>query len=165
MEQGSIPLFIQWDERWGYKTYGSNCMGVTGCGPTCFSMVLCGLTGSTEWDPYSVAQYSEEQAYYVCGEGTSWSLMTEGARALGLQASVGTVSEEYIREHLSSSTPMIASMYPGDFTYTGHFIVLTGIDENGDVTVNDPNSPSNSEKAWSMDVLLPQIRSLWVYAL
>ncbi|MCC8066097.1 MAG: hypothetical protein LIO94_03200, partial [Clostridiales bacterium] len=53
--------------------------------------------------------------------------------------------------------------YPGDFTYTGHFIVLTGIDGDGNVTVNDPNSPSNSSKTWSLDILVPQIRSLWIY--
>lgn len=163
VEEGSIPLFIQWDERWGYRTYGSDCMGITGCGPTCLSMILYGLTGTTDWDPYSVALFSEEHGYYVWGEGSSWNLMTEGAELLGLQAAAGTVSAEYIQENLSASTPMIASMYPGDFTYTGHFIVLTGIDEDGNVTVNDPNSPSNSSKTWSLDTLVPQIRSLWIY--
>lgn len=37
-------------------------------------------------------------------------------------------------------------MYPGDFTYTGHFIVLTGIDENGAITVNDPKQPRQHQK-------------------
>jgi len=54
-------------------------------------------------------------------------------------------------------------MYPGDFTYTGHFIVLTGIDENGAITVNDPNSPANTKKHWSMTEILPQIRQSWGY--
>ncbi len=164
VKKSDIPLFIQWDKRWGYKIYGSTCMGVTGCGPTCISMVVCGLTKTTDWNPYEVAKFSEEQGYYVWGTGTSWSLMTEGARLLGLQAEVGEISAAYIQEHLSSSTPMIASMYPGDFTYTGHFIVLTGIDEEGNVTVNDPNSPQNSAKTWPLETLLPQIRSLWVYS-
>jgi hypothetical protein len=54
-------------------------------------------------------------------------------------------------------------MYPGDFTYTGHFIVLTGVDANGDIIVNDPNSRKNSEKHWSLETLIPQIRSIWKY--
>ncbi|MCD8152609.1 MAG: C39 family peptidase [Clostridiales bacterium] len=37
-------------------------------------------------------------------------------------------------------------MGPGDFTTGGHFIVLTGIDSDGNVIVNDPNSRINSEK-------------------
>jgi hypothetical protein len=26
--QGTIPLFLQWDERWGYETYGSDLNGL-----------------------------------------------------------------------------------------------------------------------------------------
>ncbi|MDO5135256.1 MAG: C39 family peptidase [Eubacteriales bacterium] len=161
---GEIPLFIQWDERWGYKTYGSDCMGVTGCGPTCISMIECGLTGNLAWNPYETAKYAEDQGYYVDGSGTAWGLMTDGASAFGLKASRGIVSEEYIRENLSPQTPMIASMLPGDFTYTGHFIVLTGIDQEGNVTVNDPNSRRNSEKTWPADTLAAQMAAIWRYS-
>ena len=162
-ENSEIPCFLQWDERWGYETYGSDFLAVTGCGPTCLSMVTCGLTGSKEWNPLAVAQFSEKEGYYVPGEGTSWSLMTEGAQTLGLTAENIPVTEETIRTTLQSGTPMICSMYPGDFTYTGHFIVLTGIDENGSITVNDPNSPANTQKHWPMSEILPQIRQSWGY--
>jgi hypothetical protein len=40
VRKDNIPLFIQWDKRWGYKTYGSNFLGVNGCGPTSLSMVI-----------------------------------------------------------------------------------------------------------------------------
>lgn len=161
--QGMIPLFLQWDERWGYRSYGNNFFGVNGCGPTCLSMVVCGLTGNTDWNPYAVGQFSEQSGYYVPGEGTAWDLMTEGAQALGLQAQWGEISGDYIRSCLWEGSPIICSMAPGDFTYTGHFIVLKGLDGEGKVIVNDPNSPQNSEEHWSMDVLLPQISALWSY--
>lgn len=165
VEPGKIPLFIQWDKRWGYEDYGSSCIAVSGCGPTALSMVLCRLTGTTEWNPYEVAKYSEEQGYYIPGQGTSWELMTTGAESLGLTAAPGELSADYIREKLSQNLPIICSMYPGDFTYTGHFIVLTGIDSDGNIIVNDSNSRQNSEQHWEMDVLLPQIRNLWTYQL
>ena len=87
---------------------------------------------------------------------------------------VSTLLTEYLRAYhirpgirlataLQSGIPLICSMYPGDFTYTGHFIVLTGIDENGAITVNDPNSPANNKKHWSMTEILPQIRQSWGY--
>ncbi|MDO5390697.1 MAG: papain-like cysteine protease family protein [Eubacteriales bacterium] len=161
--KGEIPLFIQWDKRWGYQYYGNDLLGITGCGPTCISMVVCGLTGSDDWNPYRVSQFSEENGYYVPGEGTSWNLMTYGAEKLGLDSEMGTISADYIMNNLSVSTPMICSMNPGDFTYTGHFIVLTGIDSNGDIIVNDPNSKKNSQKRWSLETLIPQIRSIWKY--
>ena len=34
---------------------------------------------------------------------------------------------------------------------------------DGNVTVNDPNSPKNSETAWPLENLLPQIRAVWRY--
>lgn len=165
VQSGTIPLFIQWDERWGYETYGNTFLALTGCGPTCISMVICGLSGTTSWNPYEVAKFSEQQGYYVPGEGTAWNLMTEGAQLLGLNASYGEVSSDFIYNNLSPRHPMICSMWPGDFTTSGHFIVLTALDENGSVIVNDPNSKGNSVKHWTMDVLLPQIRSLWIYGL
>ena len=165
LEQGKIPLFIQWDKRWGYESYGSNFIGTAGCGPTCLSMVLCGLTGETEWNPLKVAEFSEEKGYYVSGSGTSWALMTDGATELGLLADTGKIEAGYILDHLSAQTPMICSMRPGDFTYTGHYIVLTGMDSEGRIMVNDPNSPSNSDRTWELDVLLPQIKGIWTYSL
>lgn len=163
LKDGEIPLFIQWDKRWGYKSYGDDFLAVTGCGPTCMSMIVCGLTGDSEWNPYEMARFAEEQGYYVDGVGTSWELMTTGAEYFGLQASYGTVSESFIQENLSDLSPMICSVGPGDFTYTGHFIVLVGIDSNGDIIVNDPNSKINSEKHWALNELVPQIKSIWIY--
>lgn len=161
---GGIPLFIQWDSRWGYEQYGTNYLGVNGCGPTCLSMVTCGLTGGAERSPLAVARFSEANGWYTSGVGTSWALMTDGAEALGLSAGEGEISEEYIRQNLSPQTPMICSMKPGDFTDSGHFIVLTGVDGDGGIRVNDPNSPANSARSWPVEVLVKQIKGIWRYS-
>ena len=163
VSKGSIPLFIQWDERWGYKSYGSNFFAVNACGPTSLSMVICGLTGNTDANPYQVARYSETMGYYIPGEGTSWDLMTKGAESYGLSVETGEPSADYILGALSCGKVLICSMWPGDFTTSGHFIVLTGLDVQGNITLNDPNSIEKSEKSWTMDVLLPQIRAAWSY--
>lgn len=163
VEKGKIPLFLQWDERWGYDKYGSDFHAVTGCGPTCLSMVVCGLTGETKWNPRVVAQFSEKEGYYVPGQGTAWALMTSGAQRLGLQAEEVSLNSDVILDGLREGKPFICSMYPGDFTTSGHFIVLAGIDAGGKVIVNDPNSKKNSRKHWDVDVLLPQIKNIWRY--
>ena len=164
IKEGEIPLFIQWDERWGYGRYGTGYIGIVGCGPTCLSMVVCGLTGNKTATPDEVSRYSAGMGYYITGQGTSWSLMTQGAQHYGLTYSQGKVSADYIRNNLSAKTPMICSMKPGDFTSQGHFIVLTGIDENGRIRINDPVSPANSKESWDLDVLVPQIRNVWKYS-
>ena len=33
-----VPLMMQWDPRWGYMKYGSDVVGITGCGPVCLAM-------------------------------------------------------------------------------------------------------------------------------
>lgn len=161
--KGIVPLFLQWDERWGYETYGSDFLAVTGCGPTCLSMVYCGLSGETGWNPLEVARMAEKEGFYVAGAGSSWDLMTEGAAQLGLTVNSVIYDAEHILETLENGTPIICIMRPGDFTTSGHFIVLTGVDEDGKVTVCDPNSRINSGKSWDVKDLIPQIKNLWGY--
>lgn len=55
------------------------------------------------------------------------------------------------------------SMRPGDFTTTGHFIVLTKV-ENGKIKVNDPNSRIRSGQLWDYERLEPQIQNLWAFS-
>lgn len=161
---GGIPLFIQWDERWGYKTYGDDFLAVTGCGPTALSMVCVGLTGNLEMNPYAVAKMAQADGYYVNGSGSSWNMMTGLAGKLGLSANELGLDADVIRSKLRDGHPIICIMGPGDFTSTGHFIVLTGVKSNGDVTVNDPNSRKNSDKSWNLEDIMSQMRDLWVYS-
>lgn len=160
---GGIPLFLQWDERWGYRDYGGDFMALNGCGPTCLSMVCCGLTGEKKWNPYRVAMMAEKSGYYVEGSGSSWSLMYDGAAQLGLRAENVTFDRDIIVDTLRQGRPIICVVGPGDFTTQGHFLVLTGIDDSGKILLHDPNSRKRSEKAWELDELMPQIRDLWSY--
>lgn len=162
---GEIPLFLQWDARWGYEMYGNDFMGVNACGPACLSMVCCGLSGEGYWNPREVARMAEESGYYVAGVGSSWELMEEGARKLGLRARDVEMREEQILKALRAGWPVICSVRPGDFTTAGHFIVLARADAQGNITVRDPNSRVNSEKTWRVERLIPQIKKAWAYAL
>ena len=80
-----------------------------------------------------------------------------------MSVETGEPSADYNVGTLSCGKVLICSMWPGDLTTSGHFIVLTGLDVQGNITLNDPNSIEKSEKSWTMDVLLPQIRAAWSY--
>lgn len=164
LQENTIPLFLQWDERWGYQKYGNDFMAITGCGPTCLSMIRCGLGGDDEWNPLKVAKMAEKNGFYVDGVGTSWELMTTGAKKLGLDVDCVIYDEAHVVAELKNGNPIICSMRPGVFTTSGHFIVLTGVDEKGKVTICDPNSRANSDRSWKMEELIPQIRGLWSYS-
>ena len=162
--KGEIPHFLQWDKRWGYETYGSDFLAITGCGPTCLSMVVCGLTGETQWNPYEVAKMAEDNGYYVDGSGSSWDLMSSGAEKLGLTVSNVIFDEEHIRSTLEAGQPIICIMGPGDFTDAGHFLVLTGVDKNGDIILRDPNSVERTNRHWDLQKLMSQMKNLWDYS-
>ncbi len=159
---GGIPLLLQWDERWGYAIYRDNMIAINGCGPTALAMVAAGLTGDAGITPDRVARYAAEQGYYEGDAGTSWTLMTEGAAAFGVIGQEIGLSREQVFAELESGHPVICSMRPGDFTSTGHFIVLVGI-EDGKIRVNDPNSRARSQVLWEYDRLESQINNLWSY--
>nr|MDD6335663.1 papain-like cysteine protease family protein [bacterium] len=137
---GGIPLLLQWDPRWGYDMYGSSMMALSGCGPTCLSMVASYLTGNTAYSPRVIADYAQKNGHYVHGIGTAWSLMTQGAAAFGLTATEVPLDAGVITKRLREGKPIIVSVKAGDFTTTGHFIVLTDAPAEGRVTVHDPNS-------------------------
>lgn len=160
--EGEIPLLLQWDDRWGYVSYGDDIIALDGCGPTCLSMVAVGLTGNVKWTPVRVARMSQTQGHYVEDQGTAWTLMHEGCKQLGLEAKVIGLSEEEMATELRAGRPIIASMAPGDFTDSGHFIVFTEY-KDGKFYVNDPNSLKNSEVGWEYDRIKTQIKNMWSY--
>lgn len=158
---GEIPLFLQWDTRWGYEQYGDNMMALTGCGPTCLSMVTVGLTGNTDWNPLAVASFADENSYYCNGSGSYWTLISQGSYALGISATELPLDEFTIRQQLEQGNPIICAMGPGDFTTQGHFLVLVGENDDGTIKLHDPNSRKNSESSWALAQLMTQMQNLW----
>lgn len=156
-----VPLFMQWDERWGYDKYGDGIIGINGCGPTCLSMVATYILKNNYMNPEWMANFSEESGY-VSDNGTLWALMSSGARKLGLESVEIPLDENRVYSNLEVGNPIICSVGPGDFTTEGHFIVLAGL-EDGKIIVNDPNSRKNSKKRWTFDEIKGQIKNIWVF--
>lgn len=157
----SVPLFMQWDKRWGYKIYGDDVAALTACGPTCLSMVATYLLQDTKYSPDYMIDFAIDSGYCVKGGGSLWTLISEGGTKLGLDVTEIPLDKDRVIRNLEVGNPIICVMGPGYFTKKGHFIVLTGI-EDGKIKVNDPNSYRNSEKLWNFDKFSSQIRNLWV---
>lgn len=158
--KGSVPYLYQIDPAWSEQPYAGGTIGENGCGPTCLSMVYVALTGDTSMGPVEMAALSERGGHTVDGM-TAWTLMTDGARSLGLESEELPASEDAVADALRSGQFIIASMRPGDFTTTGHFIVLAGLDGDGSVTVRDPNSEERSHESWELARVLGQCANLW----
>ena len=160
VEAGETPYLIQYDTRWAYHAYGSSVMGITACGPTCLSMAAIGLTGDAAATPARVADYAESAGHYVPGAGTAWTLFTDGAAAFGLRGTAMETDKSAMKAALDEGKLLVASMLPGDFTTSGHFILIVDHGLFG-FRVYDPNSPELSSRSWSFDKLAPQTAQLW----
>lgn len=160
--KGKFPLLLQYDKRWGYGIYGDDILALTGCGPTVITMAYAGLTGKSDLTPYEVSQIAYDNGYY--DSGTTWDFMREGVELLGLKGREIPLSEEAMITSVNNNMPIVLSMRPGDFTSSGHFILVTNY-QDGMFKVNDPNSQKRSNKPWSYDTLKGQIKNLWSISL
>lgn len=158
------PLFLQWDPRWGYASYGNDSnIGLVGCGPTSLSMVLYYLTKDETITPDKIAKYSMENGYYMSGTGTMWALMEEVPLLYDIKVNQPGISDKKIKRELDQGNIIICAMRAGDFTAEGHFIVIYGYDEDG-LKVNDANCVARSRKSWTYEEIGSQIKSLWSFS-
>lgn len=160
VKKGQYPLLLQYDKRWGYGNYGDSVIAISGCGPTSVAMVIAGLTGRNDITPYDIAKYAYENGYYE--NGTSWDFFTKGVIKYGIIGKEISLSESVMVKELKKGHPIICSMRPGDFTTTGHLILITDY-KNGKFKINDPNSKERSNKSWSYQTLNVQIKNLWSF--
>ena len=158
---GEVPKLYQWDARWGYSLYGGKPMGITACGPTCLSMACLYLLEDAKYTPRYVADFAEENGYYAKGYGSTWTLVSQGGEKLGLDVAAIPPNMSNVKKQLEAGNLVVFCMGPGDFTTSGHFILLTGV-KDGLVTINDPNSPTRTEQLWDLDLIKDQIENLWV---
>lgn len=157
----NVPLFMQWDRRWGYLDYAGEVAGLSGCGPVCLSMAAYYLTKDPEMSPDKIIQFAIDHGYAVNGNGSAWSLISEGGRALGLNVTEITINKDRVLANLEAGNLIICVMGPGYFTSSGHFILMSGT-EDGLIRINDPNSYANSQKLWDFQDIQNQILNIWV---
>ncbi len=76
----------------------------------------------------------------------------QGLRHYGVNAKTIKVDEDTFKERLDEGNLIVVNVGPGDFTDNGHFMVITGYDDEG-FTINDPNSIIKSNTHWQFERL------------
>lgn len=110
--------------------------------------------------PPKMAQFSEDNGFLDDGL-TTWTFMTEGAQKLGLKSKELPADAAQVARAVGEGHPVILTLGPGDFTSTGHFVVVAAIDSDGNLVIRDPNSPERSSRSWDPQRVLGQCRNLW----
>ena len=127
--EGGIPQYFQDD--YPDALYGSGTIANNGCGITCLAMVATYMTGHT--------YLPDELAYYFGGLAENNLQRLEiGSKTLQLSFSRAK-NVDYVWPALEEGKIVIALMNQKSiFTTSQHFIVLTGLNAEGKVLVQDP---------------------------
>ena len=157
---GSTPKLYQTDPEWAYAFYANGTILTHGCGPTALAMAYVRLTGDVDFDPRAIAEFATENGFIDSGV-TSWLLMSEGAKMLGLQSHEVSATAEAVKAELLQDNQVICSVHQGDFTSEGHFILLTDMNPDGTVEIRDPNSEERTLQAWDLDRIISQCDNIW----
>lgn len=139
-QYAEIPLMNQRDyPKTAYGKYGT--IYSHGCGLVSIAMVATYLTDEYH-DPVELA---DKFGNYNTQKGSMWILIKDSAEKLGLDliASDCPNGEWYnwnkVMAALRNGQPVICLQKSGLFTRSGHYIVLTGLTDDGKIMVNDPN--------------------------
>lgn len=152
--QGKFVYFNQTDSQWNQNNLH---IASSGCGPTSMAVVISSLT--KRWfTPVDAAAWGQRHGYYS-PSGSAHAMIPAMAKAYGLKCKGVGTSYHSVKKALKQGKPVVALMGPGHFTRKGHFIVLTGIDENDGVTVADVGSRRRSSCKYSLSYLIGQSKA------
>ena len=138
-EYVSVPLYLQTD--YPDVLYGAGTIETSGCSITSIAMIASYLTGY-EYLP-------SELAYYFGGRATNnMARMEYAAKTLNLPYTKPENVNYTLAELNAGKCAILLMRSPSPFTQSQHFIVVTGMTEDGKYLVNDPYGP-NYEK-WDL---------------
>lgn len=143
---GEGTVYYQTDYN---EPYGNGTIADTGCGPTCFAMVASDYLGRQVTPVDAIAWCGN--AYYVSGQGTSWSYFAAAASHFNLPCTVVDLGNNINAavDQLRNGNLVISSQGPGIFTSGGHFILLSSVDASGGIRVRDPNKNNAINKGYA----------------
>ncbi len=143
--------YLQKDPRWKDKPYRvkgeSSTVGSAGCGPSCAAMVIETLTGK-KFTPEDACNWSIQHGYKALKQGTYYSYFKPQFAAFGIDCDMLNWTSTYGKpnhenhkkalEMLQQGYYLIALMNKGNWTSSGHFILVWWAD--GKIRINDPAS-------------------------
>ena len=159
----SIPLIYQYDYRkMVCSLYGVNkSVASSGCGAAAASMLIAYIRQNYNQTPYTLFYWAVDQGWYH-GDGLHYEAIRKLLSNYGVGSHLAKVSSENIISALRGSQPIVIKMGPGTFTNNGHYIVLRGLDEDGWVLVNDPNSSGRSQYSYPVSLILRECKDRYM---
>lgn len=165
--------YLQTDPRWKNHNYSAKgekkTIGSSGCGPTAAAMVIATLQDKNV-TPVTTAQWSMAHAYKALNQGTYYTYFVPQMSVYGIACKRLNTSNLYGKSSSAAHTEalnalkngdwVIACMGKGNWTSSGHFILLYGY-ENGYVYINDPASTKAARVKNTWALFASQVKYMW----
>lgn len=167
-------LYYQTDPKWKTIPYAvkgeSSTIGGSGCGPTSMAMVLA-TWADPSVNPKTECMWALSHGYKAKGQGTYYGYFVPAAKRYNLtcyqlnSASIygnpGSTHHTTAKNAVDNGDFVIACMGRGNWTRSGHYILLWGVD--GDIVyINDPASTNISRTRGSLSLFRQQVKYYWV---
>lgn len=129
-----VPHYIQ--SYYPNVRYGDSNIRRSGCGIACISMVFTYLLD----EEVNIEELAQKYFRYKVDGGSCYTLFPDSAEDYGVTIVKQTSNWEEIMFALEEGHVAIVNVRaPSIFTTGGHYIVLSGITEDGRILVRDPN--------------------------
>lgn len=165
--------YLQTDPRWKNHNYSAKgetkTLGSAGCGPTAAAMVIATLKDKNV-TPVTAAEWSMAHGYKALNQGTYYTYFVPQMFAYGIECRRLNTSNLYGKTSSAAHTEaltalkngdwVIACMGKGNWTTSGHFILLYGY-ENGYVYINDPASTKTTRVKNTWNLFARQVKYMW----
>jgi hypothetical protein len=160
---GPMLYYNQADPLWrDYLWGGTDTFHEYGCGPTACAMIANSFGNSTDQiTPIAMAEWAVNDHDFARGSGSYNTLIPNSLTAYGLTvvSKQDSISVDTICEELRSGHLLVCLMGPGDFTDSGHFIILTALHEDGTISVADPVSLERTKTSYDPALIVSQLDS------
>jgi len=159
-------MMYQTDPKYANHPYGNETVGGYACGPSVMAVIIKNLTGA-DVDPVTMSDWSYANGHYAAGIGSYYTLMPAAAKNWGLECKTYySFDKAFLRKTLESGQMVLVVMGPGTFTYSGHFMILRGFDENGMLIIADTQSEKKTNKVWDFDFIYSELKKgspIWTF--
>lgn len=159
-----VPTYFQQD----YPNVRLNgvSLPIGGCGITSLAMMATYLSDTVITPTELAARYSIE---YTSSGGTNGDIFVQITPDLNIYGGMNHSQWNEVTDFLSRGIPVVSLQLGGAFTSAGHYIVLSGLTDDGKVIVRDPNITNYAklsgfrEGAFDPSVVLRGANIFWTF--
>lgn len=165
--------YLQTDPRWGSLDYSApgekTTIAASGCGPTAMAMVLA-TWADPSVTPKTECAWALAHGYKAPRQGTYYGYFEPAGARYGLRVTrlnyaslYGNATSAYhaqVKDALDRGELVIACMGPGNWTSSGHYVLVWGI-QGDTIYINDPASTKAARTKGSWSLFRQQVKYYW----